>query len=850
MFSIPSTKESLPARPPSGALRPPVAVGPLDAEGVDAGTFNKPAFSSGGGSEFLMGLPKSSSAGYGGWNPEGFYGGAMPASMSHPSSGSGVWSTGGAPALPSGGWAVAEVGFDLPVPVGGQVRRPGRTSAEQKADLVAELTTLGRGPSSFPNSEARSEAPTEIMEAPLTGDLRTIPPPEGLLQNTLQGQNPWASGSNAWQQKSYHPTSLSRGPEAFPSIARAGLPSVAPPSVLPGALPHSPAASGEGAPSAPFGSPAYASGMNNAPFGSPGYASSFQPSSGAAQELGQVGVPVPVIGRTSANGFVRSANLGIPGARVVAGTGADFLGRPPMQGGDLFNMLDQNHDGVISRAEFEQALAPLPYRRHIQGPGGLPGVPVDGSFRPPPSRPYGAAPFGSPDYVAPPDAPPATEWGTPPVTGDLPLIAPPPQPAMPDAQPFLPIPPVQDVIAPYQPPLPPAPLPPSWQGGAEKRPHILEVQLDELQVSKTALKALELHNGDLAYFVSLHPVSDRLDTVRLPLEAPRQTREGIHMVSRVLPAKHLHQDPGVEKVDTFYCARFEERLETRLDQLDLHLVAYLWANKGGGYFSAGDVTLLGRGALPLRDFNLQRRPTKWGIFNVASGDKVAELHLTYEVSTTPGPTLNPVLTDVKETEVTCRWSPPTSDHGAQVTGYKVSIMLEGYSGNDWYTLCEQTKSSNPVYVVTNLKGNKKYLMDIRAINKVGVGDESVFEIATAPTPPDPPSKPWIEEVREGCLCVAWTPPQEDGGAQITAYKVKMRKILGATRYGFWSGAPAWVDMGTVGAAMNQHVVDQPSVYTAWVGPLEQATCEYRFQVVALNRAGVSEPSQLSDAHYT
>jgi len=727
---------------------------------------------------------------------------------------------------------------------------------------VAELTTLGRGPSSFPNSEARSEAPTEIMEVPLSGDLRTIPPPEGLLQSTLQGQNPWASGSNAWQQKSYHPSSLSRSPEvgnpAVPSMRPGVLPSIAPPSVFPGgAQPFGASSALEGAPSAPFGSPSYQSGMPSAPFGSPAYSSSMQYSGGPLHEPSrqQVGTPVPVIGRTSAaGGFV-----GIPGARPVVGTGADFLGRPFGQGGDLFAMLDRNHDGVISRSEFEQALAPLPPRRPIQGAGMPPGMPGAGMppgmpmdpGRPPPSRPFGAAPFGSPDYAGPPPdmgRPPATEWGTPPVTGELPLIAPPPQPA--DTQPFLPIPPVQDVVAPFQPQLPPAPLPPRWQGGDEKRPHILEVQLDELQVSKTALKSLELHNGDLAYFVSLHPVSDRLDTVRLPLEAPRQTKAGMHLVSRVLPAKHLHQDPGVEKVDTFYCARYEERLETRLEQLELHLVAYLWANKGGGYFSAGDVTLLGRGALPLRDFNLQRRPTKWGIFNVASGDKVAELHLTYEACTTPGPTLKPVLTDVKETEVTCRWSPPVSDHGAPVIGYKVSIMLEGYSGNDWYTLCEQTKSSNPVYVVTNLKGNKKYLMDIRAINKVGVGDESVFEIATAPTPPDPPSKPWIEEVREGCLCVAWTPPAEDGGAQITAYKVKMRKILGATRYGFWSGSPAWVDMGTVGAAMNQHVVDQPAVYTAWVGPLEQATCEYRFQVVALNRAGVSEPSQLSDAHYT
>mmetsp|Transcript_65349 Transcript_65349/g.156229 ORF Transcript_65349/g.156229 Transcript_65349/m.156229 type:complete len:821 (-) Transcript_65349:26-2488(-) len=820
MLSVPSTRESLPPRPPSGLIRPPAAVGPVD-EDHDAGTFTKPAYSSGGGSEFLTGLPKSSSAGYGGWNPEGYYGGgALPPSSTNSPRGSGYWSGGGTPAVPSGGWAVAEVGFDVPMAINSQAKRSGASrgsmpsqSRGQREDLIAELTTLDRGPrGSFPNSEA----PTELMEVPPSGELRSIPPPEGLFSSS-KGRNPWASGSCAWQQASFQPTSVSRRNEPV-------LPSIAPPA---GAFDHS-------------------QGHADAPFGSPAYNASRQISSGAPTEAGGIGVPVPVVARSVAG----LAGIGIPGARMVPGTGVDMVGAPmmKMQGpADLFSILDRNHDGVISRAEFESALAPAgPQRRNVQDARYLPGMPVENimDLRPPATS-YGAAPFGSPNYV-----PPATEWGTPPNTGDMPLIAGAPAPVNVDMRPTMPLPPVQEVVAPFQPPLPPAPLPPASQDDGERRPHILEVQMDEVQVSRSALKTLEMHNSDLAYFVSLHPVSERLDAVRLPLEAPRQKVEGQHLVTKPLPAKHVHQDPGVEKTDTFFCARYEERSELRMEQLELHLVAYLWANKGGGYFSAGETTLLGRGALPLRDFNLQRRPTKWGIFNVANGDKVAELHMTYGVCTTPGPTLKPVLSDVKETEVTVRWSPPASDHGAPVIGYKVMIMLEGYSGADWYTLCEQTKSSNPVYIVTNLKGNKKYLMDIRAINKVGVGDESVFEIATAPVPPDAPSKPWIEEVREGCLCVAWTPPAEDGGAQITAYKVKMRKILGATRYGFWSGAPSWVDMGTVGAAMNQHVVDQPAVYTAWVGPLEQATCEYRFQVVALNRAGVSDASQLSDAHYT
>lgn len=38
---------------------------------------------------------------------------------------------------------------------------------------------------------------------------------------------------------------------------------------------------------------------------------------------------------------------------------------------------------------------------------------------------------------------------------------------------------------------------------------------------------------------------------------------------------------------------------------------------------------------------------------------------------------------------------------------------------------------------------KAYLLDIRAVNRVGAGDACEFQITTAPCEPDPPSKPWV-----------------------------------------------------------------------------------------------------------
>jgi len=142
-------------------------------------------------------------------------------------------------------------------------------------------------------------------------------------------------------------------------------------------------------------------------------------------------------------------------------------------------------------------------------------------------------------------------------------------------------------------------------------------------------------------------------------------------------------------------------------------------------------------------------------------------------------------------------------------------------------------------------------MDIKAVNKVGVGDSCEFQITTAPVEPDAPTKPWIQEARDGCLNVAWGPSPSDGGLPITAYKVKMRKILGASKwnpFGPGESKATWAEMGTVGASMSEE--DEPSAYNAWVGPLEGASCEYRFQIVALSQAGMSQGSELSEAYYT
>lgn len=351
------------------------------------------------------------------------------------------------------------------------------------------------------------------------------------------------------------------------------------------------------------------------------------------------------------------------------------------------------------------------------------------------------------------------------------------------------------------------------------------------------------------YFVSLHPHSEQHHEIPLPRDPPRATVEGKYLVSQTMAPKNPKKD---DRPNAHPFVVFNEQLTLNLDDLDTQLVAYVWGRKQS--MRSEDITLVGRALAPLHDYQIQRKSTQWGVFDVAEEhSRVAELRLKFSVCTTPGPPQKPLQAETQQTEVSINWEPPASDHGSPILGYKVSIMLEVHEQMQWVTICECTKTLNPVYVVTNLTGSTSYWLDLRAVNKVGPGDPCEFQITTAPCEPKPPPKPWVEEKKDRCFNVAWMPPDSNGGFPVSSYRIKMRKIMGATQTNRWSGPSeskaVWIDMGTV-AASEKEQRGEPSMYNAWVGPLEAHHCEYRFQIFARNRTGESEGSELSDPEYT
>ena len=90
--------------------------------------------------------------------------------------------------------------------------------------------------------------------------------------------------------------------------------------------------------------------------------------------------------------------------------------------------------------------------------------------------------------------------------------------------------------------------------------------------------------------------------------------------------------------------------------------------------------------------------------------------------------------------------------------------------------------------------------------------------------PDKPGTPEIVDWGKDFVEVKWKPPKNDGGAPIEKYIVQMRDKSGRS----------WVDTAVIPG--DKHA--------ATLNDIEEGH-EYEFRVVAVNKAGPSEPSDVS-----
>lgn len=215
-----------------------------------------------------------------------------------------------------------------------------------------------------------------------------------------------------------------------------------------------------------------------------------------------------------------------------------------------------------------------------------------------------------------------------------------------------------------------------------------------------------------------------------------------------------------------------------------------------------------------------------GAFTLIARNKNGEDTCTVNITVldVPGAPEGPLkYSNVSRSGCTISWKPPKDDGGSEIMNYVVEKMdMETYR---WVPLGDIKGTS---FQCDNLIEGHDYKFRVSAINRQGQGPPCTgVDTVTAKDPYSKPSKPGVPEVMDwdkDRVDLQWTEPRSDGGAPITHYVIEKKK-----RFGPWEKA-----------------VEVPAKHgpKASVPDLEEGE-EYQFRVVAVNKAGNSEPSEAS-----
>jgi hypothetical protein len=181
---------------------------------------------------------------------------------------------------------------------------------------------------------------------------------------------------------------------------------------------------------------------------------------------------------------------------------------------------------------------------------------------------------------------------------------------------------------------------------------------------------------------------------------------------------------------------------------------------------------------------------------------------------------------------TVRWTAPADDGGSAISGYSIQVLdnTEAQVG----TLRTATAGATSL-TVTGLTNGTAYHFKVAATNSVGAGAYSGSSNTVTPIATTVPGAPIIGTPSRGAIGgdltagARWSAPTSTGGSPITGYRVTALRMSS-------SAADATVlsqtDSPILSASARQRSFTLPAG-------------NYRFQVVAINAIGTSQPSARS-----
>lgn len=192
----------------------------------------------------------------------------------------------------------------------------------------------------------------------------------------------------------------------------------------------------------------------------------------------------------------------------------------------------------------------------------------------------------------------------------------------------------------------------------------------------------------------------------------------------------------------------------------------------------------------------------------------------------PGPPVGPLqISEITKESARLAYETPLDDGGSPILHYVIEKM--DLSRGTW---SDAGMSFNLYHTVPRLVHKKEYLFRVRAVNAIGESepleaDKSIIA-KNEFDEPDTPGKPNVTDWDKDRVELEWTAPNSDGGSPLTEYIIQKKE----------KGSPYWVN-----------ALHSPARTTKATVPDLTEGQEYEFRIVAVNRAGQSEPSEPSDA---
>lgn len=124
-----------------------------------------------------------------------------------------------------------------------------------------------------------------------------------------------------------------------------------------------------------------------------------------------------------------------------------------------------------------------------------------------------------------------------------------------------------------------------------------------------------------------------------------------------------------------------------------------------------------------------------------------------------------------ESRIRLRWTAPSDNGGARISGYRIEVSLTGTGG--WDPLESNSRSTSTSYTDSGLSPGSKRYYRVAAINSEGTGAFSrVAHATTRAALPGAPTDLTAKARGTTQIDLTWLAPSSDGGASIIGYRVE------------------------------------------------------------------------------